>query len=269
MRPAGVVLAGGRSLRMGSSKALLAWHGATLLERVVAVVARAVDGAPVVVVAARNQQLPPLPAGVRVVLDSREGLGPLQGIASGLAALEGEADAAFVSSTDAALLHPAFVQRVLGGLEHDVDAVVPEARGHRQPLAAAYRVELAGAIDALLERGLAKPAFLYERSRTRFVGDAWLLADPRVAADDPGLASLENVNDPASYARVLALAEPDVLVQVEREQRAVAASTVGSALRQLALAPGEFDVRLETGPSLLGQAFPLVAGDRLRLDRRR
>jgi molybdopterin-guanine dinucleotide biosynthesis protein A len=269
MRPAGVVLAGGRSLRMGSSKALLDWHGATLLERVVAVVARAVDGAPVVVVAALDQELPALPAGVRVVFDSREGLGPLQGIASGLAALEGEADAAFVSSTDAALLHPAFVRRVLDGLERDVDAVVPEARGHRQPLAAAYRVELAGLIDALLEQGLAKPAFLYERSRTRFVDDAWLLADPGIAADDPELGSLENVNDPAAYARVLALGEPRVLVLVGREHRAVAASTVGAALQRLGLAPGEFDVRLETGPSAVATSFPLVAGDRLRLERRR
>ncbi|MEO9175139.1 MAG: NTP transferase domain-containing protein, partial [Gaiellales bacterium] len=121
------------------------------------------------------------------------------------AALADEADAAFVSSTDAALLHPAFVRRVLAGLDPDVDAVVPEARGHRQPLAAAYRVGLADLIDSLLEQGLAKPAFLYERCRTRFVDDAWLLADETLARDDPGLASLENINDPAAYRRVRAL----------------------------------------------------------------
>ena len=74
--------------------------------------------------------------------DARPGLGPVQGIASGLAALAGRADAAYVSSTDAALLHPAFVRRVLAGIADDVDALVPEARGYRQPLAAAYRTSI-------------------------------------------------------------------------------------------------------------------------------
>jgi molybdopterin-guanine dinucleotide biosynthesis protein A len=206
---AGIVLAGGLSLRMGRSKAWLDWHGRTLLEHVVAIVGQAVDG-PVVVVSAAGQELPPLAASVRVVEDAREGLGPLQGIATGLAALEGRAELAYVSSTDAALLHPAFVRRVLAGITPETEIVLPHARGHRQPLAAAYRVELAPRIDALLEQGLAKPAFLFERARTRIVDEAWLLADPELAAVDPGLASLENLNDPAAYAAALALpaAEP-------------------------------------------------------------
>ncbi|MDF3051507.1 MAG: molybdopterin-guanine dinucleotide biosynthesis protein A-like protein [Pseudonocardia sp.] len=46
---AGVVLVGGRSVRMGASKAALEWHGSTLLRRTVGAVARVVDG-PVVIV---------------------------------------------------------------------------------------------------------------------------------------------------------------------------------------------------------------------------
>ena len=34
-RAAGIVLAGGRSSRMGTPKAALEWHGSTLLRRVV------------------------------------------------------------------------------------------------------------------------------------------------------------------------------------------------------------------------------------------
>src|SRR5262245_66621206 len=104
MACAGIVLAGGRSSRMGTPKAALEWHGSTLLRRVTGIVARGVDG-PVVVVRAPGQELPPLPERVTVVEDAREGRGPLMGIAAGLAALE--ADAAFVSSTDVPLLHPA------------------------------------------------------------------------------------------------------------------------------------------------------------------
>ncbi len=189
---------------MGTPKAWLDWHGTPLLAWVVGLVAQAVDG-PMIVVAAAGQALPELPPGTLVTEDAREALGPLQGIASGLAALAGRADAAFVSSTDAALLRPAFVRRVLEGLADDTEIVVPHARGHRQPLAAVYRVELAPRIDALLEAGLAKPGVLYERARTRLVDDAWLLSDARLAAVDPDLESLENLNDPDAYAAALAL----------------------------------------------------------------
>ena len=48
---AGIVLAGGRSSRMGTPKAALEWHGSTLLRRVVGLVGRSVDG-PVIVVCA-------------------------------------------------------------------------------------------------------------------------------------------------------------------------------------------------------------------------
>jgi molybdopterin-guanine dinucleotide biosynthesis protein A len=258
VRAAGVVLAGGRSLRMGSSKAWLDWHGTTLLAHVAAIVGRAVDGGPLVVVAAAGQRLPALAPGTIVVEDAREGLGPLQGIATGLAALAGLADVAFVSSTDAALLHPRFVQRVLEGVDPDIEAVVPHARGHRQPLAAAYRVALASRIDALLEEGRAKPAFLFERSRTRFVDDAWLLADRALAAADPALASLENLNDAAAYSAALALPPP--LVTVAGRASGYRAFTLGELASAL-----EIDltttVRVNGGIVAAGPAFPLAAGD--------
>jgi hypothetical protein len=75
---AGVVLAGGRSSRLGAPKAGLAWHGSTLLHRTVSVVAEAVAG-PVVVVRAPGQPLPGLPAGTLVTEDPREGKGAAPG----------------------------------------------------------------------------------------------------------------------------------------------------------------------------------------------
>jgi molybdopterin-guanine dinucleotide biosynthesis protein A len=257
VRRAGVVLAGGRSLRMGRAKAFLDWHGEPLLAHVVAIVSRAIDDGPFVVVAAPGQALPGLPSDVRVVADAREGLGPLQGIGSGLAALTGLADVAFVSSTDAALLHPAFVQRVLAGIEPGVDIVVPHARGHRQPLAAAYRIELAPLLDELLAQGLAKPGFLYDRSRTREVDDAWLLEDRRVAAFDPALASLENLNEPADYEAARALPAP----AIEVGSRVIAARSLGDVARTLGLELGSMRVNGEPGTRTA--AFPLVAGDRV------
>src|SRR5262249_492349 len=112
----GVVLAGGRSSRMGTPKAALEWHGSTLLRRTAGILGRGTGG-PVVVVRAREQELPGLPDDVIVADDPREGKGPVQGIAAGLGALRGLADRAFVSSTDMPFLHPAFVRRVLRALE--------------------------------------------------------------------------------------------------------------------------------------------------------
>src|ERR671933_1300330 len=102
---AGIVLAGGRSSRMGSPKAALEWHGSTLLRRVVGIVARGVDG-PVVVVRAPGQPLPALPDGVEVVEDAREGRGPLQGIAAGLHAVGARGRPPFVSASHCSPLDP-------------------------------------------------------------------------------------------------------------------------------------------------------------------
>src|ERR1700746_1160354 len=105
---AGVVLAGGRSSRMGTPKAALEWHGSTLLRRTVGILARATGG-PVVVVRARGQELPAPPGDAELWRARREGKGPVEGRAAGLAALTGQADVASVPPTDLPFLHPAFV----------------------------------------------------------------------------------------------------------------------------------------------------------------
>src|SRR5262245_51158105 len=95
----GIVLAGGRSTRMGEDKALLDWEGVPLVVHVCEQVRRAVDG-PLVVVAAEGQALPGLD-GSEVVTDLEPDRGPLEGLRTGLAALAPRADVAFVTSVDA------------------------------------------------------------------------------------------------------------------------------------------------------------------------
>ena len=72
-----VVLAGGRSTRMGTAKAALEWHGSTMLRHVTGIVGRAVDG-PVIVVRAPGQQLPAIDPQVQVPTDPEAGRGPMQ-----------------------------------------------------------------------------------------------------------------------------------------------------------------------------------------------
>jgi molybdopterin-guanine dinucleotide biosynthesis protein A len=199
---AGVVLAGGQSSRMGTSKAALAWRGSTLLGQTVETLARATGG-PVVVVRARGQSLPELPAGIQVVEDPRAGKGPVQGIAAGLAAVAERAPVAFVASTDMPFLRPAFVRRVVSFVRDDFDVALPVAHGYRQPLAAAYRTSLAATADRLVAGGKLRPAFLFADCAVAILDEAALLADPELAAVDPGLDSVINVNSPADYAAAL------------------------------------------------------------------
>src|SRR5437762_14123443 len=72
------VLAGGKSTRMGQDKALLDWHGQTLLEHMVNLLRKVADQVHVVGRA-------PLP-------DRLPGLGPLSGIATGLQASKTDAN---------------------------------------------------------------------------------------------------------------------------------------------------------------------------------
>ncbi|WP_300019628.1 molybdenum cofactor guanylyltransferase [Pseudonocardia sp.] len=256
MHAAGVVLAGGRSSRMGTAKAALEWHGSTMLYRTVALLGRTVDG-PLVVVASPGQVLPPLPAGAEVVADPVEGRGPLVGIGAGLAAVAGRAPVAFVCSTDMPFLHPAFVRRVLSAVRPGVDVALPHARGFRQPLAAAYRPDLAALVRAILEEhppGKLGPGLLFARCAVARLDDAALLADADVARLDPDLDSVLNVNTPDEYTA--ARARQAAVVRVEGIGP-VRAATLGE------LHPTG-PVTLNGGPVGTDPYLPMVAGDTVR-----
>ena len=249
---------------MGTAKADLEWHGFTLLRRTVGIVARATNG-PVVVVRAAGQDLPELPEGTVVADDPREGKGPVQGIAAGLAALSGRAEVAFVSSTDMPFLHPAFVRRVLRVLaeREGTDVALPVARGYRQPLAAAYRVSLAEAAERLVIQDRLRPAFLFGECRVETLDDAALKQDPLLAALDPDLDSVLNVNTPADYAAARARPAPEVTVRfLGNGPHVVRAPTVGDAADALDIV---FDRRVTAelnGDQLTrDRAVPLAAGD--------
>jgi molybdenum cofactor guanylyltransferase len=265
---AGVVLAGGRSSRMGTPKAALEWHGSTLLRRTVGILARAAGG-PVVVVRASGQELPELPHGIEIVDDPREGQGPVQGIAAGLAALEGRAEAAFVSSTDLPFLHPAFVRRVLRAVHDGADVALPVARGYPQPLAAAYKTALATSAERLVQQGRLRPAFLFEECAVSRLDEAALLADDLLAALDPALDSVLNVNEPADYTRARARPAPEITVQRfgvladgHRAPETVRAATVAEAAAAAGVdLDGHITAALNGEQITRDGQTPLAAGD--------
>src|SRR5438552_13637 len=98
MHTAGIILCGGQSKRMGRPKAWLPFGNELMLQRIQCILGEVVN--PIVVVAAPDQDVPRLPEAVTIVRDAERGRGPLQGLAAGLTALKGRADAAYVSSCD-------------------------------------------------------------------------------------------------------------------------------------------------------------------------
>jgi len=273
MGDVGIVLVGGRSSRMGASKAGLAWHGSTLLRRTVGIVQRAIDG-PAIVVRAPDQTLPEVPPDILVVEDDREGLGPLQGLAVGLQAAATRGAVAFVCSTDLPFLHPAYIKRVLAGFDDDTDVVLPMVHGHRQPLAAGYRTNLAAEVQRLLADGARKPAMLFDVVRTKRVGEQELLADPLLAAADPDLRSVDNINDPEEYARAHAAAPPTIEVRCfgtlarsgGHDGRAITAATLDGAARAVGISLDRQVVAALNGERITRDGHtPLVDGDQVSL----
>jgi molybdenum cofactor guanylyltransferase len=197
----GIILSGGKSSRMGWPKAELPFGPELMLQRVVRLLGSIVE--PLIVVAAAGQELPPLPPGVRVVRDRREGRGPLEGLDAGLAALQGEAEAAYATGCDVPLLVPAFVEQMLQQLG-DYQVAVPVDDGFYHPLAAVYRLQVLGEIRTLLAADRLRPRFLFERVRTRRVPVEVL------RAVDPDLLTLANVNTPADYTTAVRRAGWDV-----------------------------------------------------------
>jgi molybdenum cofactor guanylyltransferase len=257
---------------MGTPKAELEWHGSTLLRRTADILARATGG-PVVVVRAHGQEIPALPKGVLVADDPREAKGPLQGIAAGLAALRGLADIAFVSSTDMPFLHPAFIRRVLRVLcdGEGTDVALPVARGFKQPLAAAYRVCLADTAERLVKEDRLRPAFLFDECVVEQLDEGALRDDALLAALDPDLDSVMNVNTPADYQAALARPAPEVNVQLfgalakgagKSSQQAIRAATLGAAADAVGLVLDRHVTAALNGDQITRDGeTPLVAGD--------
>lgn len=190
----GVVLCGGKSTRMGTSKALLPFGPETMLQRVIRLLSEVVS--PIVVVAAIDQDLPQLPSGVIVTRDENEGRGPLEGLRAGLKALPTTVDAAYVTSCDVPLLETGFVRQMID-LANDYDIAVMEIDGFTHPLSAVYRRATLPKVEDLLANNRLRPVFLFDAAKTRRV-------KPEEMTSDPGLRTLRNLNTREDYERALA-----------------------------------------------------------------
>ena len=175
-----IVLAGGRSSRMGRDKSLLPVDGSPLIA---AVCAQLRSRFQQVVVSANDPEKYAF-LGCRVVPDAVAGQGPLMAIASALD--QSETDLNVVVACDIPVIDPAFMAGMLARSRRR-DGVVPvHADGGVEPLLAVYRKSALPGLRQALADGERRVLAGLERCRIRYV--------PLDGAD-----WLRNLNTPAQY----------------------------------------------------------------------
>lgn len=163
-RATAIVLAGGRSARMGRDKALLPVSGRPMIEHVVSqlrphfsqILVSADD-------AAKFDFL-----GLEVVPDRRPGEGPMMAVASALE--RSENDLNFAVACDVPILPTPLLMRLLREARSGADIVVPVTPESRyEPLFAVYRKRVKPLLDRALDRGARRIVGIYDACDTRTV----------------------------------------------------------------------------------------------------
>ena len=179
-----ILLAGGKSKRMGQPKHLLLTSQGTLIEQLDLCLRHLFSETLVVGRDLASMQL-------RTVSDLYLAQSPLVGIYSGL--LSSQTDVNFVLACDMPFVKSALVSYLIS-YAGDVDVVVPVVNGYYEPLCAVYCKRAIPVIKELLDRNVLKVTEIYSQLLVREVPEQTL------RAFDPELSSFINLNTPRELA---------------------------------------------------------------------
>jgi len=170
----GAILAGGKSSRMGTDKALLKLGQYYVIERIANVLRTIVDE--VVIVTDRPGKYAKY--GDRTTYDIMPGHGPLGGVHAGLVQaaypwmLVTACDLPFISSK---------VARLMLQCAADYDAVVPRYHGYTEPLYALYNKSCIEVMEQHLLQGQGKITRVFDELRVRYLEEAEMaLVEPHL-----------------------------------------------------------------------------------------
>ena len=192
-----IILAGGRSSRMGRDKALLPIPGdeqITFVEQLVAVLAPIGE----VLLVARDEERARDYASlqvVRIVTDQIAGGGPLMGLYSGLSAIHPASTHALAVAVDMPFVQPTLVSYLLAQAKND-RLLMPVVEDVPQVLLAVYPHTILATIEELLRQGRRDPRSLLGKVPVDYIYEAQL------RTVDPQLRSFINVNTPDELAIV-------------------------------------------------------------------
>lgn len=158
-----IILAGGKSSRMGTNKSLLTLGGQTIIEHIIGQISMHFDETIISTDSLNKYQFLNIP----LVADTELDRGPLMGLASALVASKHELN--FITACDFPDINMPFVRRMLRETE-GFDAVVPRGPdGKIEPLHAVYRRNLAPLAMKILSAGEGKIRILLNKCRTNYI----------------------------------------------------------------------------------------------------
>jgi molybdopterin-guanine dinucleotide biosynthesis protein A len=182
----GVILAGGKSSRMGQNKALMALGGKRLVDRVVAVMCGVFDALLMVT----NTPEVYADLGVPMVQDVWPEKGSLGGIYSAIHHVD--TPYCLVVACDMPFLQAEMLRYLLTQVS-DYDVVVPDVLGELQTLHAIYSKACLQAIERRLEMNRLRIAGFFPDVRVRTVTASEL------QPYDPALLAFQNLNTPEEF----------------------------------------------------------------------
>lgn len=148
-----MIIAGGKSSRMGRDKRFISVDTCSLLELTLQKTAQQHFAESYLCGGSSQEEcLAELAKqyGLELVADSRPGAGPLEGLRAGLAHLK--VDYALALSCDMPLFRLEVIRPLLAAVQEEL-AIIPVVNGRRQPLAGLYHRDLLPVIEAALQRG--------------------------------------------------------------------------------------------------------------------
>ena len=185
MQVSGIILAGGKSRRLGRDKAVESLGGEALITRVMGRLGQFSEQTIVVVNNDERASDLPLPESAKVAVDVYPDSGSLGGIFTGLSAAD--ADWAVVVACDMPFISVDLFNYMLS-LRDGYDAVVPRLEGRPEPTHAAYSKACLPHIESRLQAGDLKIAGFFDAVKVKFV------PEEDVTLLDPDHLSFFNVN---------------------------------------------------------------------------
>ena len=192
----GLIIAGGKSIRLGQDKRFMKLGGRTCVERVLDAYDRLFDE--VLIVADSADAFRSM--GVRVVVDVIPGRAAMGGLYTGL--YYAKCQRVFAAAADMPFISPAAIRVVLAAAELG-DVVIPEVQGKLHPMHAAYSKACLPALRELVETDELKIQDLARRPGLI----VHRLPEPAFQAVEPQFRSFFNINTPEDLAQARAWIE--------------------------------------------------------------
>lgn len=190
----GIILAGGKSSRMGRNKAFLEWQGRPLIEKSLQILRPIFSE---IIISTNNPELYSQ-YGEKTVSDSYRDKGPLGGLQACLR--EAKYDTSFFVACDMPFLEPEAI-RFLAGLKGKEWAIVPKIADGLHPLHAFYRRDCLPIIEERLETKRLKLIDIFQDFPVRYVREEEFVRFPQIKR------ILGNINTPQEWSELQYLEE--------------------------------------------------------------